>query len=34
MQVAHTVVAVAANNPVDHTVSDTAAAVVGIAQSA
>ena len=34
MQVAHTVVAVAANNPVDHTVSDTASAVVCIAQSA
>jgi hypothetical protein len=34
MQVAHTVVAVAANNPVGHTVLDTAAAVVGIAQSA
>ena len=34
MQVAHTVIVVAANNPVDHTVSDTAAAVVGIAQSA
>ena len=34
MQVAHTAAAVAANNPVDHTVSDTAAAVVGIAQSA
>ena len=34
MQVAHTAVAVAANNPVDHTVSDTAAAVVGIARSA
>ena len=33
MQVAHTVIVVAANNPVDHTVSDTAA-VVGIAQSA
>jgi len=32
MQVAHTVVA--ANNPVGHTVLDTAAAVVGIAQSA
>ena len=34
MQVAHTVIVVAANNPVDHTMSDTAAAVVGIAQSA
>jgi len=34
MQVAHTVIVVAANNPVDHTVSDTAAAVVCIAQSA
>ena len=34
MQVAHTVIAVAANNPVDHTVSDTASAVVCIAQSA
>jgi hypothetical protein len=34
MQVAHTEVAVAASNLVDHTVSDTAAAVVGIAQSA
>jgi len=33
-QVDHTVVAVAANNPVGHTVLDTAAAVVGIAQSA
>jgi hypothetical protein len=34
MQVDHTAVAVAANNPVGHTVSDTAAAVVGIAQTA
>ncbi len=34
MQVAHTAAAVAANNPVGHTVSDTAAAVAGIAQTA
>jgi hypothetical protein len=34
MQVAHTAVAVAANNPVDYKVSDRAAAVVCIAQSA
>jgi len=34
MQVAHTAAAVAANNPVAHTVFDTAAAVVGIAQTA
>ena len=34
MQVDHTVVAVAANNLVGHTVLDTGAAVVGIAQSA
>jgi hypothetical protein len=34
MQVDHTVVAVAANNPVGHTVLDTGVAVVGIAQSA